>query len=180
MIWLFSSSILSALGRGLVENDPLQKAEAALVLDGDGSGNRILKAAELVRQGYAPVAIISGANPTYGVHSCDLAIPFAVRHGYPEAYFEHLESDALSTETEAAVALQVIRRRGLHRILLVTSDYHTRRAAQIYRAQAPEITFIVVAAPDEHFSPNGWWRDRQGRKVFLLEAEKTVAHWLSM
>jgi hypothetical protein len=38
----------------------------------------------------------------------------------------------------------------------------------------------VVAAPDDYFSADGWWRNREGRKVFLVEWLKTVANLLGM
>ena len=123
---------------------------------------------------------MSGAIANYGVHSCDLAIPFAVRHGFPESYFVHLESDAHSTEEEARYAIAEIRRKGFHRILVVTSNYHTRRATSLYRSQAPDLTFIAVAAPDAYFTPDGWWHNREGRKTFLYEWEKTVATWFGI
>src|SRR5262249_56412383 len=107
-----------AVGSFLVNAGPPQKADVALVLAGDFSGNRILKAGDLVRQGYVPRALISGPSGTYGYHECDLAIPFAVRSGYPAEYFGHLESNARSTAEEAQVAIPVIRRSGAHRVLL--------------------------------------------------------------
>ncbi len=58
-----------------------------VVLAGDFSGNRILTAGDLVRRGFAPKALVSGPSGEYGLHETDLAIPFAVRHGYPESYF---------------------------------------------------------------------------------------------
>jgi len=177
---LFHAQILAALGAYLVKTDPLQKADIALVLAGDDSGNRILKAAELVRQGYAPKLLVSGPSGVYGYHECDLAIPFAVKAGYPESMFVHLESDANSTQEEAQAAVAELRRLGAHRILLVTSDYHTRRAGRIFRAAAPELIFDVVAAPDVYFSPGGWWHDREGRKTFAIEWLKTVTSWFGI
>jgi uncharacterized SAM-binding protein YcdF (DUF218 family) len=177
---VFSTRILTAMGAYLEQTDPLAKADAALVLDGDGSGNRVLTGAQLVRDGYAPVALISGAAASYGFHACDLAIPFAVKQGYPESYFAHLESEAHSTDEEAHYAIAEIRRRNYHRILLVTSNYHTRRAALLYRKQAPDLTFIAIAAPDVYFTADGWWHNREGRKTFLYEWEKTVATWFGM
>jgi uncharacterized SAM-binding protein YcdF (DUF218 family) len=65
-------------------------------------------------------------------------------------------------------------------VLLVTSNYHTRRAANLFRAAAPDLTFIPIAAPDQDFSPDSWWRSRQGQKTFLMEWEKTVAVWVGL
>ena len=175
-----STRIMTAMGEYLVKADPVGMADVALVLDGDGSGNRILTAAQLVRDGYAAKVLVSGASTNYGLHSCDIAIPFAVKHGFPEAYFEHLESEAHSTEEEARFAVARLREKKIHRVLLVTSNYHTRRAATLFRRQAADIAFIAIAAPDDNFSPSGWWHSREGRKTFLYEWEKTVATWLGI
>jgi uncharacterized SAM-binding protein YcdF (DUF218 family) len=171
---VFHNTILAGLGSFLVKAAPPEKADIALVLAGDSAGNRILKAAELVRQGYVTRILVSGPSGIYGYHECDLAIPFAVKAGYPESYFVHLENDARSTKEEAQDAIARLRQLGVHSILLVTSDYHTRRAGKIYRTAAPDMRFIVVAAPDVSFTPDGWWHSRQGEKTAFNEWVKTL------
>lgn len=151
-----------------------------VVLAGDYSGNRILTAGDLVRRGFAPKALVSGPSGAYGMHESDLAIPFAARHGYPESYFVPFPNDDRSTREEAAGILAALAKMNVHRIDVVTSDYHTRRAFRIYRAQARGVEIHMVAAPDVYFSPDGWWKNREGRKTFLLEWMKTVANWLGM
>ena len=92
----------------------------------------------------------------------------------------NITNEALTTREEAAAILPDLRRRGVHRFLLVTSDYHTARAARIYRAAARDLDFRVVAAPDNNFRPDGWWRNREGQKVFFIEWCKTVANLIGM
>ena len=171
---------LSALGRRLVRDEGPANAEIAVVLAGDFYGNRILRAAELVKQGYVPAVLVSGPHMLYGFYECDLAIPFAVKRGYPESWFIRAPNEALSTRDEATAILADLRRRGVHRFLLVTSDFHTARAARIYRAAAPDLDMRVVAAPDEYFRADSWWHNREGRKIFLVEWLKTVANALGM
>ena len=113
-------------------------------------------------------------------HESDLAIQFAVRHGYPESYFVAVPNQARSTVAEADVMIAELRRLHAHRIDIVTSNYHTRRAGAIYRSKAPDLEFHVVSAPDRDFTPDGWWKTRDGRKVFAIEWMKTVATWLGM
>jgi uncharacterized SAM-binding protein YcdF (DUF218 family) len=177
---LLHSAIFAALAGYLVNSAGPEKSDTIFVLGGDWSGNRILKAAELVRAGYAPQAIISGPGGIYDHYECDLAIPFAVKRGYPDSYFVHFEHHAHSTGEEAGIAIRRLREMGAHKVLLVTSDYHTRRAGKIFRHQAPDMTFDVVSAPDEYFTTAGWWHDREGRKTFLIEWMKTVAEWLGL
>jgi len=171
---IFHNAFLTALGAYLVKAGPPEKADIALVLAGDGEGNRILKAAQLARQGYVSKVLVSGPSGIYGHYECDLAIPFAVKAGYPESYFVHLENDARSTQEEARDAIARLRQLGVHSVLLVTSDYHTRRAGKIFRSAAPDLRFIVVAAPDVSFTPGGWWHNRQGEKIAFTEWLKTV------
>jgi len=172
--FLFHNAVLTALGSYLVNAEPPEKADIALVLAGDGEGNRILKAAQLVRQGYAPKVLVSGPSGVYGQYECDLAIPFAVKSGYPASYFVHFENDARSTQEEARDAIARLRQMGVHKVLLVTSDYHTRRSGKIYRTAAPDLQFVVVAAPDKYFTANGWWHNRQGEKIAFNEWVKTL------
>ena len=175
LLVLFHAPILAAMGNFLVKAGPLQKADIIVVLAGDGFGHRILKAGELVKEGYAPLALISGPSGNYGNYECDLAIPFAVKAGYPESYFLHFEHTARSTQSEAEKVRKKLREMGVKRAILVTSNFHTRRAGIIFRRAAPEIEFFVVAAPDEFFKPDSWWHDREASKIFLYEWLKTIA-----
>ena len=151
-----------------------------VVLAGDFGGNRIQTAGDLVRQGFAPKALVSGPSGAYGLHESDLAIQFAVRHGYPESYFIALPNDARSTKSEADDVLAALNKWHAHSIDIVTSNYHTRRAGSIFRAKAPNLEIHMVAAPDVYFTPDGWWKSRDAQKTFLLEWTKTVANWLGM
>jgi uncharacterized SAM-binding protein YcdF (DUF218 family) len=185
LVAAFTSSLwLAAVGRYLVRAGPPAPADVIVVLAGDFSGNRILTAADLVRRGFAPKALVSGPSGAYGLHETDLAIPFAVHHGYPESYFIALPNDGRSTREEATDVLGALGKLRARRIDIVTSDYHTRRADNIYRALAPKfapgLEIHMVAAPDLYFSPDGWWKNRDGRKTFLLEWMKTVATWFGM
>jgi uncharacterized SAM-binding protein YcdF (DUF218 family) len=168
---------LGALGQYLVSTDSAVQADIVVVLAGDGYGHRILRAGELVRQGLAPTALVSGPEGLYGYYESELAIPFAVQQGYPASWFVPFRNKALSTREEASAIVPELRKLGVHRCLLVTSDYHTRRAGRAFRSTAPEIAFRVIAARDEFFRPGGWWRTRQSLKQGVLEWMKTIADW---
>lgn len=177
LLLLFHAPVLAALGNFLVKAGPPQKADVIVVLAGDAFGRRILTAGELIKEGWAPQALISGPNGFYGNYECDLAIPFAVKAGYPESGFLHFEHRARSTEEEARVVTAKLRAMGVKRAILLTSNFHTRRAGRIFRRAAPDITFFVVAAPDEYFKPDSWWHDREACKIFLYEWMKTIAEF---
>jgi uncharacterized SAM-binding protein YcdF (DUF218 family) len=175
LLLLTHSMWLGWMGEFLVHTETPSHADVVVVLAGDPSGHRILQGAELVKQGYASKVLVSGPGGAYDLHECDLAIPFVVRRGYPASWFIPVPHSAHSTEEEGQALFPVLQKLRAHTVLVVTSDYHTRRAWRTLLAQWPGIDVHMIAASDEFFSPSGWWHSREGRKTFLLEWTKTLA-----
>lgn len=170
---------MEAMGQFLVETQAPEKSDMIVVLGGDWYGNRILKAAELAKQGYAPHVLVSGGGYLYGKYEGDMAVPFAVSHGYDEKMFIKLLYPASSTRDEAGAVIPELRRRGVKKYILVTTEFHTRRAGKLFREIGPDLQLRVVPSPDTlHW--NNWWMEREGRKTFLLEWTKTVTSTVGM
>jgi uncharacterized SAM-binding protein YcdF (DUF218 family) len=168
--------ILRAAGQALVQNDGVQKADCIWVLGGDDFGSRILYAGQLARSGYAPYVLVDGPGRLIG-HESDTTIEYAVQQGLPASLFRPvwLPEGVDSTRTEVRyVAETILRPANVHKVLLVTSNYHTRRAARFAREEVPWLHVSAVPASDRYFSPDGWWKSRNGRKIFLLEWMKTI------
>lgn len=176
---LLRHPILAALGRALVEDDGVQKADCILVPGGDNNGSRILRAAQLALEGYAPYVLVDGPAGFMG-HESDTTIRYATLHGFPGSLFRSvwLPPGMDSTSEEMRYVVNgVLKQNRVKSVLLVTSNYHTRRAARFLRKEAPWLKVIVVPAPDPYFTPNGWWKTRNGKKTFLFEWMKTIAEW---
>jgi uncharacterized SAM-binding protein YcdF (DUF218 family) len=171
---------LAALGRLLVDAGPPHKADLIVVLAGDWYGNRILKAGELVQQGYAPIALVSSPVHHYGVAEGELAIQYAAKHGFSPDLFDAVPIQGNSTEEEALELLAAARRRGARTLLVVTSDFHTRRARRFYPPGAGGFEIHMTAAPYPHFRADSWWKERESRKVWLLEFTKLVTSLVGM
>jgi uncharacterized SAM-binding protein YcdF (DUF218 family) len=169
---------LGALGSALVHDEGAGKAEIAVVLAGDSWGYRLTKAAELVRQGFVPLVLVSGPPAFYDVNEADAAIHFAIGKGYPAEWFVPVYHAALSTREEATAVLDALRQRNIHSALLVTSDYHSARAGRIFRdverQQGGGPVLRVVASRDRFFSASNWWHNREGRKIAFMEWTKTL------
>lgn len=165
-------------GNFLVKTDPLEAADIIVALAGDGSGRRLLRAAELVEQGYAPRVLIPGPRTAYGARESDLALEFARREGLDMEILEGFPVDVTSTLEELAFVDRELQRRGVKKALVVTSNFHTRRARNIYRKHTSgAIEYIFVAAGSPRFDPDSWWKTRDGKEVLVIEYIKTLNSW---
>ena len=164
-----------------MENDRPQKADAILVLGGDEAGFRITKGAQLAQAGYAPYVIVDGPKFLGGYES-DVTIKYAEQKGYPDSVFHPLQlpPGVNSTRAESQYVGLYFKQEKINKVLLVTSNYHTRRAASLMRKTNPWLQVVVVPAPDEFFKADGWWKTREGQKTFLLEWLKTFAAWVGL
>ena len=78
--------------------------------------------------------------------------------------------DAYDTMSEAeAVGPELIRKK-YKTVIITTSKYHTRRARHIWRELYGEkLDIKMVAAENDPYEPNGWWRE--GRQIRWVLAE---------
>lgn len=171
---VFSTAILTAAGRFFIESDEPHKTDALIVLAGGHSGDRVMKACELVRAGYVSKAWVSGPNIFYGQSEASFAIDFATRHGCDRSWFEAFPNHCGSTRDEAIFFGEILKQRGVKGYTVVTSTYHTYRAGQIFRKEIPDIPMSIIAANDEFYAANSWWKTRGGRKLFILEVMKSI------
>ncbi len=99
--------------------------------------------------------------------------------GVPATAVVRVPNRARNTLDEAGAVSEFLSAHGWKKIIVVTSNYHTRRARFIYEhALAPGTELRVVAAPDPAYDPNSWWRTREGLKTFFYEfVGYIVARW---
>lgn len=180
LVYLCREPLLFAMGDVLVYHEEPVRGDAVLVIGGDYSGNRVLKAAQLVKDGWAPLLVISGAGAQYGMHEADMAMEFAVRKGYPREKMVKVPYPALSTVDEANHDIPVLRQLGVKRYILVTSFSHTARARQVFLRTAPDLKFTVVGASEQNWENGRWWTNREGRKIWFFAMTKTIAHYLGI
>ena len=171
---LLALGALSQAGLFLVQAEPPRQAEVAIVLGGDYAGGRILKACELLRQGLVPQVWVSGPIVLYGEHEDGFAIRWVARQGCAAERMEGFPHDLDNTRQEAEYFARVLASRNVRSYLLITSDFHTRRAGGLFRRATPNLALTVVAAPHQRFEPRRWWHSRESAKVFLFEWLKTV------
>jgi uncharacterized SAM-binding protein YcdF (DUF218 family) len=170
---------LPAVARGmaayLVSKQDPARSDAILVLAGDVKCNRVLRAGELVRDGFAPRALVSSPHELYGVQEGELAVNCAVSRGQSRAWFEIVKVKAESTVAEAEQFAPLLSSRGIRTLLIVTNDSHTRRAGSAFRSRlGAAIDVRMVGVSDPFFNVDAWWKHHEGREIVFFEWVKTV------
>jgi uncharacterized SAM-binding protein YcdF (DUF218 family) len=137
----------------------LPNAEAIVVLGGatksafsprpgvdlNEDGDRLIYAAQLYREGRAPMVIASGGRIDWlgggSPEAADMAEILQLLGVPPSAII--LEPDALNTHENAVNVQKILVDKGIHRVLLVTSAMHMPRSLAIFQQQKIE----AIAAP---------------------------------
>lgn len=174
------AEVLKTLGGKLLVVDEPKTADLILVLSGE-RWVRVQQAIRLLVEGWAPrIVITTDANwQIYSRSETQLAEEFV--GSLPPAWGSAthvLPVAADSTSEEAAEIGKYMDAVGAHSALLVTSEYHTRRALSVFRRLLPEKEFGISGAPDPVQFGMRWWRRRAWTKRALNEAIRLV--WWSL
>ncbi|HEV3276138.1 MAG TPA: YdcF family protein [Terriglobia bacterium] len=184
---LLAVAVLALLRWGgfwLVSSDALPAhVDAAVILQGSISGEqaRVAGAVRLLQEGIPAQAVLS----VPGVSYWGTSVPEAAR-GYLEGkygseiagrfVFCETGPDVNSTREEAEALLPCIQQHGWHTVVVVTSDYHSRRAGFLWRQAARQfpVQLWIDGVPDPEFRARGWWRKRIYAKTWYEEFTKLV------
>jgi uncharacterized SAM-binding protein YcdF (DUF218 family) len=161
-------ALLATSGRFLVVDQP-RESDVILVLAGE-TDYRPARGLELLTQGYAPRLIIDveARSKVYQWDESELAQKYVEGLGRAQS-ITICRIDGLSTKEEAIAAGRCLRQVGGKNVLLVTSDYHTRRALSIFKREVPDRNFSVAAAFDGREFGVKWWQHREWAKVNFYE-----------
>jgi hypothetical protein len=168
LLGLFAA-LVAGTGRFLVVDEP-EKSDAILVLAGE-TYNRPMLALDLLERGYAPriVMDVPAAERIYQWTAPDLAQRWV--QGLPQANSISIcPIHGLSTRDESHEAENCMARAGgVHKVLIVTSDFHTRRARSVFQHEIPGLEFNIAAAHNPAEFGVLWWRQREWAKTNLYE-----------
>lgn len=157
-------------GRILVVRD-LRQADAIVVLNGE-SNRRPALGIELLRQGYARRVLLDASSSERVYHLTQAQIAEEYIHTLPPEIAGAVSvcaTPALSTLEEAAQTRRCLDAVGAHSVLVVTSEYHSRRALSVFRHVLPDRTSGVAGAVEPQEFGVRWWRHRQWAKTTAAE-----------
>lgn len=182
---LIVALVLSAMGLVLSNapaailavEDPLEPADAVLVMTGDPGFERTKAGARLVRDGKARLLVLTGGEPWPGDSAASLR-ERALREGVPP---ERIRLEDRSTDTRESLVNvgPLLREEGVRTLILVTSPSHQRRAFLAARRALPGLRIVNRPVRSRRWPPvRPWWRDRATRWGVLREHAKLVYYGL--
>ena len=169
----------SQAGSWLVVDNP-QPADAIVVLAGE-TEQRPAKGLQLLTQGLAPRMVLDAPAGSHIYRRSQLELAQQYLSGLPAAQqLSACPVFGLSTRDEARDVARCLAASGtangseIHHVLLVTSDFHTRRALAVFRHEIPGVQFSAGAAYDPIQYGNRWWQHRQWAKTFFDECVRLI------
>ncbi len=179
LLYVLREPLLRLAASAWIAGETAEHADAILVLGDDNyTGDRALRAADLYRAGFAPQVVASGRmlRPYAGV--AEMIEHDLQAQGVPASAIAKFEHRSGNTLEEARGLRGLVATRGWKSVLVVTSDYHTRRARFIFgRVLPPGVTLRVIAAHDSDFDGARWWETHRGQKIFFGELLGFVVAW---
>ncbi len=166
----FHQPLLTAAARFLIVQDPLARADIIVVLSGGRRDERVRQAADLYREGYAPLVLLSGGEEMLGISISEILRRQARAHGIPAIALLY-EPGSTSTGEQAHNLRPILERRRVRRAIVVTSSYHTRRTRYLFHkafAGSP-VEIRVYPVQQDIFSPVAWWTREPDTELVVLE-----------
>jgi uncharacterized SAM-binding protein YcdF (DUF218 family) len=187
-LYFGSPYLLTAVGRYLVTEHPLVKADLVLVLSGHAF-LRVPEAARLYHEGFAPRILLTKELRERGMDDLQrlgirfldhqeaaIAILDALR--IPRSAILTIEERADSTQSEMLIVARFLKSHPVKRLIIVTNKSHTTRAYKIFTTGlGPRIQLIMRPVPNDPFDPTRWWHDRTDSKAVLHEYEALADFW---
>jgi uncharacterized SAM-binding protein YcdF (DUF218 family) len=177
------------LGRFMAYEDPLQPADAIVVLAGTRA-ERQMEGADLYLAKYAPVVVVTRADSeidalreleTRGVrlvrdHELDRELLIGL--GVPAEALIIPDRLHDNTGDEARTLRELAVARGWRRLIVVSSKYHLRRAAMAFRRalRGTDVDVIARGTRYDQSTPDRWWRRRGDIRFLAWEVPKFVAY----
>jgi uncharacterized SAM-binding protein YcdF (DUF218 family) len=162
-------------GSQLIVNNP-EKSDAIVVLAGSEADARYWRGMELLRAGYGQHLFLDAVTGvSYGHSLTQLAREFVARTAGPNASQVSVcavEGDSTKDEAPQVKSCLQQLQPPPHSVILVSDEYHTRRALAIFRNRLPQYHWTAAAAKNDFLFGVPWWKHREWAKTYLTESEK--------
>lgn len=168
---------LGWLGHFLIQSETPAESDAIVVLSGDNlRDERLLHAIGLWRSGLAPQIVLSAPLADWQTTEDYAPWRHAMKLKLPSGAVVLAAHQADSTREEAGFFRSYLPWHGYDTVIIVTSNYHTRRAKKVFEKawSGSRLRFRISGAPDYQFHPDEWWTHRADSRTFFYEFSKTA------
>ena len=179
--------ILTGAADVLIVSDVPHPADIIFLLNGDFN-TRPVRAAELYKQGLAPRVLIARAESGTAVklgmipNETDISVGVMKRLGVPAEAITILPvpGGVTSTFDEARVLRDYVEENQVSRIILVTSEFHSRRAKWIFERELTglHLSLEMAAVPYSTFDRTNWWTNENGLITLNNEYIKFIFYYV--
>lgn len=190
VVW--TAAIAPLMAHLLIVEKPLERADVILILAGSSSyRERARKAAEVYQRGVATRIALTDDGRRGGWNSAqqrnpsfvELAKNELLNQGIPSENIEILPPIVDGTIDEARALRTALPEKNWKTVLIVTSDYHTRRSLRTFERVLSdtntEVGIEYAVTNEEKFPKNFWWLSREGRGIVTGEYVKLIYYWLN-
>ena len=177
---LFSAQILTGVGSVLIHSDPLEKADAIVVLSGGGLP-RLGEAAKLQQENKGGFIILTETGivtDQYGDLS-QIEKNQLAELGVQPSTILITETHVDTTTDEALVIRRLASKNGYKTIIVVTDTFHSMRTRMIFddTFKGRDINVIIRPVRDDWYKAGTWWKSTQGWQVTLEEYSKLFGYY---
>ncbi|MCX7991657.1 MAG: YdcF family protein [Proteobacteria bacterium] len=160
MFILKGEQILTYVGRKLIVVDEIKDADLIVALGGENIRKK--EAVELFNKGYGKKILFTG----FEIEKEDY-----YRYGLKDKDFIYPVRFLSNTYEEAVFTRDVALNKGYKSVIVVTSNYHTRRTSYIFKKllEKEGIKVMVHQAVSKNLDLNKWWQTRFLRKIVIIE-----------
>ena len=154
---------------------------------------RPFEAVDLYKEGYAPLIVLSPGRPEAGEallrqrgirfpSEVELERDALVQLGIPAAAILATNGYLDNTAQEANLLRSMVVTHQWRRVIIVTSKYHTRRAAFAFRRglDGTGAEVVMRASRYDASDPARWWRYRSDFRFASSEWQKLIAYRLGL
>lgn len=174
LVLLIVGGLLATQAARYLVVDRPEKSDVIVVLAGETS-RRPTRALELLRAGMAPRIVLDAEAGERVFDQTLTEIAQRYVNGLPEAnVISVCGIDGRSTAGETRDVARCLQPLGAHRVLLVTSDYHSRRALAIFSHRLPQYQWSMATAHNPAGFGDAWWTHREWAKTTFDEWTKLV------
>lgn len=185
LLWALRVPLLRSFGRFLIVEDPACRVDAVYVLGGEAD-MRGEEAGRVHRQGWSDRFRFTGepvptALRVEGIERSEAEQTrlVAVRAGVPDSMAIAIKRGT-STYEEAGIILADAMQAGHDTVMIVSSRFHLRRIAYVFRDRFQEngIAVVLHGAPNSDYDEDRWWESEEGLLMVNNEYVKLVYYRL--